>query len=281
VSALPRLAHSSRPPFPRLIATDLDGTLIGDNYTVSRRTAKALSQASAAGALVVLVTGRPVRWLSVVYEQLDGQYPAICANGAVDYDPVTDTVHESRPLLPNLVTQLCTQLAVTIPGITFAVEIDGGRRMLYEPDYPVVWESEEAGAFATPLAELVTHPAVKLLVRSAGLTPDEFVVLVETVLDGRAEVTHSSFSGLVEISARYVDKGTGLAAFAERLGIEPAEVLAFGDMPNDVPMLRWAGYGVAVANAHPAAQAAADAYTLSNVEDGVAAYLDALLDTCP
>jgi hydroxymethylpyrimidine pyrophosphatase-like HAD family hydrolase len=81
----------------------------------------------------------------------------------------------------------------------------------------------------------------------------------------------------VEISASGVTKATGLAALGERLGIGPADVLAFGDMPNDVPMLLWAGRGVAVANAHPAAKAAADDQTLSNVDDGVAAYLERLL----
>ena len=87
----------------------------------------------------------------------------------------------------------------------------------------------------------------------------------------------STFSGLVEISARGVTKATGLAALAGRLGIPAGDVLAFGDMPNDVTMLHWAGTAVVVANAHPAAREAADAVTLSNVDDGVAEYLERLL----
>jgi HAD superfamily hydrolase (TIGR01484 family) len=80
---------------PRLIATDLDGTLIGRHDRVSRRNEAALARASAAGAVVVLVTGRPVRWMPTVYEQLDGPYLAVCANGAVVYDPAGDKVRDA------------------------------------------------------------------------------------------------------------------------------------------------------------------------------------------
>jgi hydroxymethylpyrimidine pyrophosphatase-like HAD family hydrolase len=149
--------------------------------------------------------------------------------------------------------------------------------MLHQPAYPVVWDSAESGAGEAPLAELVAQPAVKLLARREGWAPDEFAALVDETVAGLAEVTHSSFHSLVEISARGVNKATGLAALGEELGIGPADVLAFGDMPNDVPMLLWAGRGVAVANAHPAARAAADDHTLSNVDDGVAAYLERYL----
>ncbi len=259
---------------PRLIATDLDGTLVGRDYAISRRNARALADATAAGLQVVLVTGRPLRWLGFAYEQLASPYPAICANGAVDYDPVTDIVHETRPLMPEVLAEVCTRLATVIPGIAFAVEIEGGRRMLHEPAYPAVWDD---GAGEAPLSELVGHPAVKLLARSDQCDADQLADLVAAAVADRVEVTHSSYSGLVELSASGVTKATGLAALTERLGIEPAEVMAFGDMPNDVPMLRWAGRGVAVANAHPAARAAADDHTLSNVDDGVAVYLERLL----
>jgi Cof subfamily protein (haloacid dehalogenase superfamily) len=259
---------------PRLIATDLDGTLVGRDYTISRRNARALADATAAGIDVVLVTGRPLRWLHTAYEQLASPYPAICANGAVDYDPATDIVHETRPLTPEVLAEVCTRLAAAIPGISFAVEIEGSRRMLHEPAYPVQWDD---GASAAPLSELVAQPAVKLLARLVQGNSDRLADLVAATVADRVEVTHSSYSGLVELSATGVTKATGLAALSERLGIEPGSVLAFGDMPNDVPMLRWAGRGVAVANAHPAARAAADDQTLSNVDDGVAVYLERLL----
>jgi hydroxymethylpyrimidine pyrophosphatase-like HAD family hydrolase len=93
-------------------------------------------------------------------------------------------------------------------------------------------------------------------------------------VDGAVEVTHSSSSGLVEMSAAGITKATGLALLAAEYGVQPADVVAFGDMPNDVPMLTWAGRGVAVANAHAEARDAADELTLSNVDDGVAVYLE-------
>lgn len=115
---------------------------------------------------------------------------------------------------------------------------------------------------------------MKLLARSAEQDPDAFVALVAAALEGLAEATHSSYSGLVEISASGVTKAAGLAWYCARLGIDARDVLAFGDMPNDVPMLTWAGRGVAVANAHRAVLEIADEVTAANSADGVAAYLE-------
>ncbi len=259
---------------PRLIATDLDGTLVGRDEAISRRSAKILAQLAAAGVAVVLVTGRPLRWLYPAYEDLDAGYRTICANGAVTYDPAGDTVLASTPLMPNALADVCTKLATAVSGIAFAAEIDDGRRMVHEPAYPVVFEGDSRAA---PLSEVVAAPAVKLLGRAPEHDPDELAALVTITVADRVEATHSSFTGLVEMSARGVTKATGLAALARRLGIPPEDVLAFGDMPNDVPMLRWAGRGVVVANAHPAAREAADEVTLSNVDDGVADYLERLV----
>ena len=90
-------------------------------------------------------------------------------------------------------------------------------------------------------------------------------------------LTHSSDDGLVEISASGVSKATGLARLAEERGIDPGRAVAFGDMPNDLPMLAWAGRAVAVANAHPEVLALADEVTASNDEDGVARVLERLV----
>jgi hydroxymethylpyrimidine pyrophosphatase-like HAD family hydrolase len=117
---------------------------------------------------------------------------------------------------------------------------------------------------------------VKLLARSGGHDPDSFAELVSESLAGLAETTHSSSSGLVEISAAGVTKAAGLAWLCEREGYSAEQVIAFGDMPNDLPMLAWVGRSVAVGNAHPAVRAIADEVTLTNDEDGVAAYLENL-----
>jgi Cof subfamily protein (haloacid dehalogenase superfamily) len=259
---------------PRLIATDLDGTLLGKDHVISRRSAKVLAQAVTSGIAVVLVTGRPLRWVFPAYEQLDAGYPTICANGAVEYDPGSDLVRARRPMAPPDLASACTRLASAVPGIAFAAEIDDGRRMVHEPAY----RPADLDSGAVPLSEVVARPAVKLLGRVADRGADELAALVQAAVGDRVEATHSSYGGLVEMSAHGVTKAAGLAALAQRLGIDAADVLAFGDMPNDVTMLRWAGRAVVVENAHPAAREVADDVTLPNVEDGVADYLERILN---
>jgi len=228
----------------------------------------------------VLVTGRPVRWLRQLYDQMPAPLPAVCANGAAIYDPVTDRILRTDPLGIDLLLDVTKRLREAVPDIAFAVEIEDGRKFVYEEAWPVRWEGDEnlVRALTTP-EELTSAPAVKLLARSASAAaPDEFFQLVRRTLGPAAEATHSSSSAMVEISAAGVTKASGLAWLCDRAGIDPADVLAFGDMPNDLPMLAWAGHAVAMANAHPAVREVADEVTLSNDEDGVAAYLAATFD---
>lgn len=262
---------------PKLIATDLDGTLVGVDFAVSRRNARALRRASQAGIPVILVTGRPVRWLPLVYADLGEQYLAVCANGAVVYDPVADLVRDSWPLLPDALAHACARLRAAAPGVMFAAEVDGGRRLLHERAWPVRYDADNS-TVAVDLDELVARPAVKLLARVDGYDSDSLTALAARSAGEVVEATHSSNSGVIEMSRRGVTKATGLARIAAELGVAADDVLAFGDMPNDVSMLAWAGRSVAVANAHPLARVAADEVTLSNVDDGVAVYLEALLE---
>jgi HAD superfamily hydrolase (TIGR01484 family) len=261
----------------KLLATDLDGTLLRSDLTISDRTVRALRSASAGGMLVALVTGRPLRWLQLVYDQLGAPFPAVCANGALVYDPVADEALHVNPLLPEVLGEVCQRLRAAVPTARFAVEIEDGRALRYELDYPLNWDGDDPMVQpVASLAELTSVAAVKLLVRAGRRDPDEFTSLVTGCLGGLAEATHSSSSGLVEISAAGVTKAVGLAWLCERHGVPAEEVVAFGDMPNDLPMLEWAGHAVAVANAHPAVLAAADEVTAGNDEDGVAVYLDRL-----
>ncbi|MFV2098905.1 HAD family hydrolase [Micromonospora sp. LOL_013] len=263
---------------PRLVATDLDGTLLRPDKSLSARTAAALDEFQLRGGQVVLVTGRPVRWLSAVYEQLQAPVPAVCANGAVVYEPRTDTVLRADPLAPEIMAEVARRLRAEVPDVVFAVEVEDGRLMRHGIDWPAHWNSDHPTARqVTDSTELLTAPAVKLLARSSHDDPEVFVRIVAGALAGLAEATHSSKSGLVEISAAGVTKAAGLAWLCARWQIGAADVVAFGDMPNDVPMLTWAGQAVAVANAHPTVQEIADAVTASNADDGVAAYLEQLL----
>ncbi|GAA4577926.1 Cof-type HAD-IIB family hydrolase [Micromonospora coerulea] len=260
---------------PRLVATDIDGTLLTDDRTLSPHTAAVLARISAQGTPIVLVTGRPIRWLQLVYDQLAEPLPAICANGAVVYDPVTDEVLRADPLAPELLAEVARRLRAEVPGVSFAVEIVDSRQMRHEAHYPLRWDADHDAIRAVESPEeLLAAPAVKLLARAGEQDPDAFLQLVAGALAGLAEATHSSYTGLVEISAAGVTKAAGLAWYCARLGIDERDVLAFGDMPNDVPMLTWAGRAVAVANAHPAVLAIADEVTAANTADGVAAYLE-------
>jgi Cof subfamily protein (haloacid dehalogenase superfamily) len=263
---------------PRLVATDLDGTLVRTDYTISARSVAMLSKVRALGTAIVFVTGRPIRWLHTVYAHLPVQPLAVCANGAAVYDPAADEIVHAVDLAPDALAEACARLRAAVPGVTFGAERDGGRTMVHEPGYEVGgWEVGHPSIHEVDHTGLVSRPAAKLLVKAGTQPPDEFTDRVRACLDGVAEATHSSNSGMVEVSACGVTKAAGLAWVADRLGVPAVEVVAFGDMPNDLSMLAWAGRGVAMANGHPAVLAAADEVTTGNDADGVAEYLERLL----
>jgi len=253
------------------VATDLDGTLVRSDGTVSDRTRAALALVERAGALLVLVTGRPPRWMAAIVDQTAHRGIAVCANGAVVYDLHTEQVLEEHLLPAAAAAAVVSAVRAAVPGVSFAVE-RGARGFGHEPAYPARFPP--AGVVVAAVEDLVGEPAVKLLVRHATLDADALLALVQDAAGGLATLTHSSREGLVEISATGVSKASALERLAAGHGIGPADVLAFGDMPNDLPMLAWAGQSVAVANAHPDVIAAADEVTASNDEDGVARVLE-------
>ncbi len=261
---------------PALVACDLDGTLLRTDGTVSARTIAALDRLDRTGIPFVMVTGRPIRWLDEVYEQTGPRGPAVCANGAIVYDPSTGTVLDHRPIDPDLLAEVVKGLREELPEITFAVEVEHGHRLLHERSYQVRSDAQPDWVRPAELAELLARPAVKLLARVPGHDSDVLAETITRVLGERAQATHSSYAGLIEISAAGVTKASGLAWVAERYGVQPTGIIAFGDMPNDVPMLTYVGRSVAVANAHPAVLSVAAERTVSNDEDGVAVYLEKL-----
>jgi hypothetical protein len=262
---------------PRLVASDIDGTLIRSDGKLSPRTIDVLDRLYQRGVPTVLVTGRPVRWLRQLYDQMAEPLPAVCANGAVVYDPDTDEVLRAAPLDVDLLMDVTKRLREAVPDVALAVEVEDGRSFWYEQAWPMRWDGEHQSVRVLSRPEdLVSAPAVKLLARSASTEPDAFYELVSRTLGGVAETTHSSSTALVEISATGVTKAAGLAWLCEREGFTAADVVAFGDMPNDIPMLSWTGRAVAMGNAHPAVVEVADEVTATNDEDGVATYLSSL-----
>lgn len=269
------------PPLPRLIATDLDGTLLRDDKTVSARTVRALAAAEDAGVGVIFVTGRPARWMTVVSAHVHGHGLAICGNGAavVDLHRGSEAV-ETHPLARRNALAIVHTLRLATPGVSFAVERSDAFH--HEPAYPPLHldqadEVAPAEKLLAPGTERGRQPVLKLLAHHPELAPDAFLELAREAAGEHGEFTRSSSTALLEISAPGVSKASTLARRCARQGIRPEEVVAFGDMPNDLEMLGWAGTSYAMANAHPAVLAATERRTASNQEDGVAQVIERLL----
>ena len=261
----------------RLIATDLDGTIVRSDGEISSRTRAALATAEDAGLLVVFVTGRPPRWMKPIAEAAGRHGIAICANGAIVYDLHTSTIVDEFPMDAEVARGLAQAIRDVIPDVAFAVE--GGGRFGQEPQYRAKYETPP-DALVAELDELLTGPVTKLLARHTTMHTDELHAAASAVVGELAVLTTATFSetdGLLELSAAGVTKAFGLERLASQHGITAEEVVAFGDMPNDLPMLAWAGHAVAVANAHPDVIAIADEVTASNDDDGVALVIERLL----
>ena len=268
-----------RGPKPGLIATDVDGTLLDDDEKVSPRTSAAVRAAHDAGAQFVLATGRPPRWIKPVVDQLGFAPMAVCANGAVVYDPSTDRIVSARTLSADVLGELAEIATRLIPGAGLAVERVGRSahdaatpQFVSSPGYEHAWLNPDNTEVS--IEDLLSAPAIKLLIRKPGARSADLAAELASHIGTQGDITYSTNEGLVEIMPLGVSKATGVAEVARPRGISAAEVVTFGDMPNDVPMLSWAGLGVAMGNAHPDAVAAADEVTASNVEDGVARVLE-------
>ncbi|WP_406304079.1 Cof-type HAD-IIB family hydrolase [Streptomyces sp. NBC_00885] len=274
-------APRALPAAPRLIATDLDGTLLRDDKSVSDRTIAALAAAEEAGIEVFFVTGRPARWMDVVSDHVHRHGLAICANGAAVVDlHAGGKVIEVRPLERDTALDVVRTLRDAAPGTSFAVETTTG--IHYEPDYPPF--HVDPGATVAVAEKLLREegpgsaaPVIKLLAHHPELTPDGFLALARTAAGELASFTRSSQTALLEISGLGVSKASTLALCCAERGISADEVVAFGDMPNDVEMLTWAGTSYAMGNAHPDVIAAASGRTVANNEDGVAVVIEEIL----
>ncbi|MFJ1913017.1 Cof-type HAD-IIB family hydrolase [Streptomyces sp. NPDC088147] len=280
---------SPLPARPRLIATDLDGTLLHDDKYVSDRTIAALAAAEEAGIEVFFVTGRPARWMDVVSEHVHGHGLAICANGAAVVDlHAGGKLLQVRPLERDTALAVVQALRDAAPGTTFAVEQSTG--IHYEPAYPPFHQDPGATiATAEKLLQLseqvqeqqaedgAAAPVLKLLAHHPDLTPDGFLAVARTAVGDRAVITRSSPSALLEVSGPGVSKASTLALCCAQRGISSDEVVAFGDMPNDLEMLTWAGTSYAMGNAHPDVLAAASGRTVTNNEDGVAIVIEQIV----
>jgi Cof subfamily protein (haloacid dehalogenase superfamily) len=258
-----------------LIATDLDGTLLRGDDTLSDRSRAALATVIAAGAQHLVVTGRPAPRVRPLLDELGGQGLAVCGQGAQLYDAGTDRMVWSVTLDRELAETALGKIEAEVGDVYAAVDQDGVDGLtLIEPGYEMPHPTLPA-VRVLRRDDLWAEPISKVLLRHPLLSDDELASAARGAVGSLATVTMSG-PGTVELQPCGVTKAMGLALAAERLGLAPSTTIAFGDMPNDIPMFDWAAHGVAMANAHPELKAVADEVTLSNEEDGIAVVLERL-----
>jgi Cof subfamily protein (haloacid dehalogenase superfamily) len=260
----------------RLVASDIDGTILGHDGKISDRTIRAFHACRGAGVELVFVTGRPPRWLHPLEEQLGHTGTVICSNGAVVWDLEADKMISARTMALNDVFEVRRIIKSLRPTALFAAETLTGFHL--EPGFIENGSSELLSEFTpAPLAETLTadDAVVKFLAIVREGTADDFLAEVAPAVGDLATVTHSAPTiAMLELSVPGVNKAVTLAEYAASLGIEAADVVAFGDMPNDIEMLRWAGHGYAMASGHPEAIRAAGQQAPHFDDDGVAQILE-------
>jgi len=262
-----------RPDAPAMVVTDLDGTLLDESgMKISERNMDALNRAAAAGAHVVIATGRPIWWLGPVIEAgFTGI--AVCMNGAVVYDVAADEIIAASPLTSDTMRTFVTGLERETDTFSLAVERLGIslQACIAEHDYDHPWAF---GYFQrADRAELLAQPAAKLLVR--GREDSRSLALAARAVGAEeVSITYSTDDGLIEVAAAGVNKGTALAELAGRWNVDRKDVIAFGDMPNDLEMLHWAGFSVGMGNAHPDVAAIVSEVGAYHHEDAVAQILE-------
>lgn len=260
---------------PRLVASDYDGTLTDARGQVSTRTAQVLARLAERNIPLVLVTGRCLGALPPMLERVPVRTAVVGGNGAIIADPVTGGVLAHWPISAAVLAEQTRRLRDRLPGLVFGVE--RGADFILEAGYPLPPHGRRS-IREVCWAQLVAEPATKLVARWPAEPDAWYHDEIAAVLGEALTSTHSGVPGLAEMSAPGVTKATGLAWVARRLNVEAADVLAFGDMPNDLPMLRWAGRSVGAARSHPDVLAEVDERLPDDREDGVVAYLANLLD---
>ena len=270
---------------PKLVATDLDGTLLDATGEVTPRTRAALTACWDAGIPVVGVTGRGPRLLDSVRVALAGRGIAVLAQGGyvvdLERDEVLRTVALPREQAKRVVEAIEAVAGEVILAVEDAAEQSAVRASL-RVQHGFQWPYPEPSQLL-PRNEVLPRGAVlKVFVRSATLGQDELLARAQAVIDpADAEVTHAGL-GFVEVLPPGITKASGLQVALDRYGVGFSDVLVFGDMPNDLPMIRAVaeagGRAVAVANAHPQVRAAAPGRTSGHDADGVARDLEAVLD---
>ena len=262
---------------PKLIGTDLDGTIVAHYGFISERTKIAFAAAHAAGIHIYFVTGRPIRWMAEIKENFNFGI-GICGNGAMLYDFINQEILEEWLFSVEAQLETVKRLRKVIPPVTFAVEVN--QQFQREKAYVPRWDIGADNVGVEKIEEVIAAPALKILARcqNGEFSSDEMLAIATKELDGIATVTHSnSTDSLLEISAHGVSKGATLAKIADRHGLTAEDCVTFGDNPNDFSMLSWASRSWAMEDGHPDLMKYAKYQTDAHQEDGVAKVIEQLL----
>lgn len=271
----------------RLVATDIDGTIVPYNGTVSERTNAALHNCIGSGLDVVLATGRPPRWLPPVIKATGLSTTAICANGAVVINTENFKVLAISAIPMDVANKAISILREVVPDVVCAAE--NPTHLRAGPGYEDLRSlgrqteglvpSERAVTATSSIEEMLDSVGnFKIVVASHRLTADNLLNVARAEVGHLVSVTRSVVGqAVIELGPLGVTKASALATYAEVRGIDSSSVVAFGDMPNDVEMLTWAGHGYAMAGGHPEAVAAARFIAPMADADGVAQVLEQML----
>ena len=259
---------------PGLIAVDLDGTVVGADLVVGERVVAAFASARRAGWRTVIATGRMFRSALPYAARLGVTDPLITYQGAWVRDPVTLQTWWHRLIPADLALE-----------VVRAVKDRGLHLNLYRDDVllveritqEAVWYCSQSGVDATvvPSLEAQSDAVTKLVAIAPPAVVDQYEPAFKTIFSGRLNVVRSN-PRYLEFSDLAASKGQALGHVAERLGIDPGAIVAFGDADNDADMLAMAGLGVCVGDASAAARAAAKRHT-APIGDGVAAVIEELV----
>lgn len=266
---------------PRLIASDLDGTLLGADSAVSPRTRAALDVARAAGIHVVPVTARQPIGIRAIADGAGFTEWALCGNGAFAIHLTTGELLFQREVPVDVQRTLAAALAPRIPGLLYASVRDAGESFVPQFGYAALAATSDhkrdpASMVEVSQQDVLAAPSLKLVVRHPTLAPTATLAVINELGLTGFEATTSG-APFVEVMAAGVTKAWGLEQLCTHLGITSDEVLAFGDAPNDVEMLQWAGRGVAMGNADAVVRDAADEIAPTHTEDGVAQVIERML----
>lgn len=263
----------------RLVATDLDGTLLRPDGTVSQRSIEAIGAAREAGVHVVPVTGRPPQATWELARSAGLGPLGACANGAAVVNVASMEVTELKTIGLPLAMELVGGLRRSCPGILFAVEgLDG---FGYEPGFfetRSLWDG--AVHEVDDIMGTLGAAPMKLIARRPGSSAGELLEYLSHGCARQQGLISVTSSGLdwVEMAAAGISKAYGTRRLCDLLNVDLAHIVAVGDYYNDLPLLCWASRSAAPANALPEVLAVVDTVVPPNDQDGVAQLLEAILE---